>query len=156
MILQVCVITPDGIFRDETSEELVMRTRTGQVGILTGHAPIVSALEIGIMLSRTQNNWSATGIMGGFALVQKDQVKIIVNEAISSKSEDQSVVADELAKSKRRLEAAETMREVREAKASLKRSQVRYQIASSDEALSRAYNRCSTPLLQNFSPIFGN
>ena len=133
-----------------------MRTRTGQVGILTGHAPIVSALEVGIMLFRIQNNWLATGIMGGFALVQKDQVKIIVNEAISNKSENQSVAANELAKSKRRLEVAETMREVREAKAFLKRSQVRYQIANSDEALSRTCNRCSTPLLQNFFPIFGN
>ena len=42
------------------------------MGILPGHASIVTALDIGNALVRTSNGWTSIAIMGGFALVQNN------------------------------------------------------------------------------------
>ena len=47
MNLQVRVITPDSIFIDINAEELILQTITGQIGVLPGHAPLLTALDIG-------------------------------------------------------------------------------------------------------------
>jgi F0F1-type ATP synthase epsilon subunit len=43
MNLQVCIMTPDEIF-NEQAVEIILPTNTGQMGVLTNHAPIITAL----------------------------------------------------------------------------------------------------------------
>lgn len=50
MNLQVCIMTPDKIFWDEEVEEIILPTNTGQMGVLTKHAPLITALDIGVMV----------------------------------------------------------------------------------------------------------
>ena len=49
MSLNVRVITPDKVVWDAMADELILASSTGQVGILTGHAPLLTALDIGVM-----------------------------------------------------------------------------------------------------------
>merc|ERR1712224_224086 len=86
MRLQVSILTPDRIFQNEEVEELILPTSTGQVGILNGHAPLITALDIGPMMLCKKSNWTALALIGGFALVQQFQVTILVNEAVSASS----------------------------------------------------------------------
>jgi F-type H+-transporting ATPase subunit epsilon len=83
MNLQVCILTPDRIFQNETAQELILPTCTGQMGVLSGHAPLLTALDIGPIIFRNQSNWKGIALMGGFALVQNNQVTILVNEAVT-------------------------------------------------------------------------
>ena len=53
MSLNVRVITPDKVVWDADTEELILPSSTGQLGILTGHAPLLTALDIGVMRLKT-------------------------------------------------------------------------------------------------------
>ena len=86
MTLQVCIMTPDRIFWNDQAEEIILPTNTGQMGVLTNHAPLITALDIGVTLIRSKSEWIPVALMGGFALVKQNQVTILVNEAESAKT----------------------------------------------------------------------
>ncbi|MGI8504554.1 MAG: ATP synthase F1 subunit epsilon [Hassallia sp.] len=83
MTLTVRVIAPDKTVWDAVAEEVVLPSTTGQVGILTGHAPLLTALDTGVMRVRANKNqsWTAIALMGGFAEVDENEVTILVNGA---------------------------------------------------------------------------
>lgn len=81
MALTVRVIAPDKTVWDAQAEELILPSTTGQLGILTGHAPLLTALDVGVMRVRADKEWKAIALMGGFAEVENDEVTILVNGA---------------------------------------------------------------------------
>ncbi|AKG23321.1 ATP synthase F1 subunit epsilon [Calothrix sp. 336/3] len=83
MTLTVRVISPGKTIWDAAAEEVVLPSTTGQLGILTGHAPLLSALDAGVMRVRAGKNekWVAIALMGGFAEVEENEVTILVNAA---------------------------------------------------------------------------
>ena len=83
MTLTVRVIAPDKTVWDAPAEEVVLPSTTGQLGILTGHAPLLTALDTGVMRVRgnKNQNWTAIALMGGFAEVEDNEITILVNSA---------------------------------------------------------------------------
>ncbi|WP_427160372.1 ATP synthase F1 subunit epsilon [Aliinostoc sp. HNIBRCY26] len=83
MTLTVRVISPDKTVWDAEADEVILPSTTGQLGILSGHAPLLSALDIGVMRVRTNKNqsWQAIALLGGFAEVEENEVTILVNGA---------------------------------------------------------------------------
>ncbi|MCF2971035.1 F0F1 ATP synthase subunit epsilon [Synechococcus sp. Nb3U1] len=81
MTLTVRVITPDRTVWDAPSEEVILPATSGQLGILTGHAPLLTAIGNGVMRVRAGGKWSAIAVMGGFAEVENNEVTILVNRA---------------------------------------------------------------------------
>jgi F-type H+-transporting ATPase subunit epsilon len=83
MTLTVRVISPDKTVWDAAAEEVVLPSTTGQLGILSGHAPLLTALDTGVMRVRGSKteDWQAIALMGGFAEVESDEVTILVNGA---------------------------------------------------------------------------
>jgi F-type H+-transporting ATPase subunit epsilon len=79
--LTVRVITPDQMVWDASGDEVILPATSGQLGILTGHAPLLTALGTGVMRIKNQGKWFAIAIMGGFAEVENDEVTILVNRA---------------------------------------------------------------------------
>jgi ATP synthase F1 epsilon subunit len=128
MNLQVQIMTPDRIFLKEEAEELILPTNTGQIGILKNHAPIISALDIGVMLIRSKNEWIPIALMGGFALVKQNQVTVLVNEAESSDTIDPQEVENSYNLAKDKLEQARDQKQKVEANFAFKRELARYQV----------------------------
>lgn len=81
MTLTVRVVAPDKTVWDSAAEEVILPSTTGQLGILTGHAPLLTALETGVMRVRESKEWTAIALMGGFAEVENNEVTILVNSA---------------------------------------------------------------------------
>ncbi len=83
MTLTVRVIAPDKTVWDAPAEEIVLPSTTGQLGILTGHAPLLTALDTGVLRVRAAKNqeWKAIALLGGFAEVEENEVTILVNGA---------------------------------------------------------------------------
>jgi ATP synthase F1 epsilon subunit len=100
-MLKVCIMTPEKVFLDVETSELILPTNTGQIGILNNHSPILTGLDIGIMLVKEEEKWNSIGLLGGFALVKENKVIILVNEALEKSTLD-------LAKVKASLEKTET------------------------------------------------
>ncbi len=81
MTLTVRVVAPDKTVWDSEAEEVILPSTTGQLGILSGHAPLLSALDTGVMRVRPGKDWVAIALMGGFAEVENNEVTILVNGA---------------------------------------------------------------------------
>ena len=81
MSLTVRVIAPDNVVWDGDVEEVILPSTTGQMGILSNHAPLLTALDTGVMRVRPGKDWQNIAIMGGFAEVEDNQVQVLVNEA---------------------------------------------------------------------------
>lgn len=128
MSLQVQIMTPDRIFLKEEAEEIILPTNTGQIGILKNHAPIITALDIGVMLIRSKNEWVPIALMGGFALVKQNQVTVLVNEAESSDTIDPQEAENSFTSAKEKLEQASDQKQKVEANFAFKRERARYQV----------------------------
>ncbi|MDJ0799254.1 MAG: ATP synthase F1 subunit epsilon [Calothrix sp. MO_167.B12] len=84
MTLTVRVISPDQTVWDASAEEVILPSTTGQLGILSEHAPMLTALDAGVMRVRAgknQKDWTPIALMGGFAEVEENEVTILVNGA---------------------------------------------------------------------------
>jgi F-type H+-transporting ATPase subunit epsilon len=130
MALNVKVITPDKTVWDDKVEEIVLPSTTGQLGILIGHAPLLTALEIGVMRIRLSKEWKAIALMGGFAEVENDEIKILVNGAEMGENIDKDVARTEYEKAQGRLqevEKSEDRQEKIQAENSMKKARARFQ-----------------------------
>ena len=128
MNLQVCIMTPDRIFLNDQADEVILPTNTGQMGVLSNHAPLITALDIGVMLIRTNNEWTSIALMGGFALVKQNQITVLVNEAESSKTIKMDEAETSFNNAKNKLEQAQNSKQKVEANFAFKRARVRYQV----------------------------
>ena len=111
MTLQVCIMTPDRIFWNDQADEIILPTNTGQMGVLTNHAPLITALDI-----------------GGFALVKNNQITILVNEAESAKTIQVEEAEKAFEEAKTRLEQSQGEKQRVEATFVFKRARARYQV----------------------------
>ncbi|PZO43931.1 MAG: F0F1 ATP synthase subunit epsilon [Leptolyngbya sp.] len=81
MALTVRVIAPDKTVWDAEAEEVILPSTTGQLGILAGHAPLLTALDVGVMRVRAGKEWVPIALMGGFAEIDDNELIILVNGA---------------------------------------------------------------------------
>ena len=81
MTLNLRVMAPNRIVWNSEAQEIILSTNSGQIGILPNHAPLLTALDIGIMKIRTNSQWLTMALMGGFAMIENNQLTILVNEA---------------------------------------------------------------------------
>lgn len=128
MVLQVCVITPDQVFLNQEAEEVILPTNTGLMGVLTNHAPLITALEIGVMLIRVKKDWKPFALMGGFALVKQNQITVLVNEAESDSTINRLEAEQSFATAKQKLEEAIDQKQKVEANFAFKRARARFQV----------------------------
>jgi len=98
MSLNVRVITPDKVVWDAMADELVLPSSTGQIGILTDHAPLLTALDIGVMKLKSETGWTSIVLMEGFAEVEDNKVTILCNGAEEGSSIDAKTAQEELEK----------------------------------------------------------
>ena len=132
MTLTVRVVAPDKTVWDAPAEEVILPSTTGQLGILSGHAPLLTALEAGVMRVREGKGWQAIALMGGFAEVDRDEVTILVNGAERGDTIDKEQARTAYADAQNRLakaEQGEDKQERYQAAQAVKRSRARLQAA---------------------------
>lgn len=132
MTLAVRVIAPDKTVWDERSDEVILPSTTGQLGILTGHAPLLTALDTGVMRVRVGKEWDAIALMGGFAEVENDEVIILVNAAERGDGIDLEAARAEFSEAESKLNGVRntgTRQELIQANLAYKRARARLQAA---------------------------
>lgn len=128
MTLQINIMTPDRVFFNENADEIVLPTNTGQMGVLQNHAPLVTGLEVGVMLLRSKNEWTSLALMGGFAIVKQNKVTVLVNSAESAETVDAEQAEKRFLDAQKRLSQVSGQKEKVEANFAFKRARVRYQL----------------------------
>lgn len=131
MALTVRVIAPDKTVWDDAAEEIVLPTTTGQLGILSGHAPLLTALDTGVMRVRADKEWIAIALLGGFAEVEGDEVTILVNGAERGPDIDLEAAKQALQDAQARMGqvSADDKQESIQAQQALKRAKAKLQAA---------------------------
>lgn len=132
MTLTVRVVAPDKTVWDAPAEEVILPSTTGQLGILTGHAPLLTALDIGVMRVRSNKDWQAIALMGGFAEVEENEVIILVNGAERGDKIDRETARTTYSEAESRLNqvrSSGTRQEQIQAERALRRARARFQAA---------------------------
>ena len=130
MALHISLIAPDRTVWDSNAEEVILPSSTGQLGILRGHAPLLTALDIGVMRVRTDKDWTPIVLMGGFAEVENDELTILVNGAEEGASINKQEAQKELEEATIRFNEAESSKDRIEATQNLRKARARAQASA--------------------------
>ena len=80
--IKVNVVTPDGPVYESDVEMVSTKAKSGELGILPGHIPLVAPLEIGaVRLKLGGGKQEQIAVSGGFLEVRPDQVTILAQAA---------------------------------------------------------------------------
>ena len=99
MTFNLRILSPDKSVFDGIADEVILPSTSGQMGILTGHVSMLTALDDGVLRVREGTTWQSIALMGGFAEVDANEVTVLVNGAELAKDIDP-------AKAERELESA--------------------------------------------------
>jgi F-type H+-transporting ATPase subunit epsilon len=113
MSLILEIVTPEEKVYEETIDTVVLPTTSGEIGILSGHIPLVTELDPGELQVTVQNKTEFLVVGRGFARIEGDRVSVLAESAIEENNIDESAVeaalqrAQEALSDKTRLNAAE-------------------------------------------------
>ena len=80
------IVTPKGIYKEADIEILNIRTTAGQTGILAGHLPLASGIQVSELNYVENGQRYKYAISGGFVYVNETETTVIAN-AIESQEE---------------------------------------------------------------------
>lgn len=132
MTLKVKVIAPDKTVWDGTTDEVILPSTTGQLGILTGHVSLITALDTAVMRVKTdKDKWTPIALMGGFAEIENDEVTILVNGAELGDKIDRTQAQAAFTEAEQKLAAVQngSRQDVIQATQAFKRARARLQAA---------------------------
>nr|NP_848066.2 ATP synthase CF1 epsilon subunit [Adiantum capillus-veneris]Q85FL4.2 RecName: Full=ATP synthase epsilon chain, chloroplastic; AltName: Full=ATP synthase F1 sector epsilon subunit; AltName: Full=F-ATPase epsilon subunit [Adiantum capillus-veneris]AAP29398.2 ATP synthase CF1 epsilon chain [Adiantum capillus-veneris] len=130
MVLSLCVMAPNRIVWNSEVREIILSTNSGQIGILPNHAPLLAALDMGVLKIRSDKQWSAMALMGGFAMIDNNRVIILVNEAERASEIDPEEARKSFQTAQAELAEAEGRRKLIEANLTFKRAKARLEAST--------------------------
>jgi len=80
-MLQFILVSPERALVDEQVDELQVPGLDGYLGILPGHAPLLSALKPGVLRYRKGSAEKVVAVYGGFIEVRDDRVRVLADAA---------------------------------------------------------------------------
>merc|ERR1711879_183549 len=86
--VQLNVLSPEGFGVTESVSEVVLPSASGQLGVLSNHAPMMTALDVGVLRYKQDGEWKPVVLMGGFAKVEGNQLNILVNDVEKAEAID--------------------------------------------------------------------
>jgi len=118
-------MAPNRIVWNSEVQEVILSTNSGRIGILPNHAPLLTALDIGIIKIRLNGQWSTMALMGGFAMVDNNQMTILVNEVEKANEINFQKAQETFQMAQDKLAQAEGRKQIIEANLTLKRAKAR-------------------------------
>ena len=129
MAFQCTVVTPEQQVLDETVTQAILPAHDGQLGILTGRAPILVKLGAGSLRVDVQGGQSRTYFVdGGIAQMKGEKLTILTDEAIPASVVDAETARAELAEATARIPTDEKTRKDRDR--AMRRARAKQQLAA--------------------------
>jgi F-type H+-transporting ATPase subunit epsilon len=127
--IKVSVVTPDGPVYEADVEMVSTKAKSGELGILPGHIPLVAPLEISAVRLKKEGKTQYIAVSGGFLEVRPDKVTILAQAA--ERAEDIDVARAKAAKERaeRRLQSKDDDIDFKRAELALKRAINRLNVA---------------------------
>jgi F-type H+-transporting ATPase subunit epsilon len=126
--IQLEIVTPERLVVNEAAEYIEIPGKTGYLGVLPGHAPLITELAVGEISYRNGNQTKRVAVAWGFAEVLQNKVTILAETA--EKAEEIDTARAEAAKRKAETELQKAGPEGNaEAQAAFDRATSRLEIA---------------------------
>jgi len=126
---QLELITPNRVLVSERARSVRVPGTEGSLGILAGHAPLMSALRVGLVKVELENgdqDFIATS--GGFIEVTQEKVTILADTAETAKDIDVARAESAVARARQHLDSGGAV-DYAEASAALERATNRLRVA---------------------------
>ena len=101
MTLRVMLVVPEGQVWAGNADRVVAKTLDGDIGVLTGHAPVLGILTAGSVVrilpeGASASGWVQAAVGGGFLSVADDKVSILAREAALGADVNRTAIRSEL------------------------------------------------------------
>lgn len=128
------IVSPDGVEFDGLAEELIVRTSSGDMGILAGHVSCVAPLGMGRATVVTEGKRRYAACIGGMLSVVNGQVTIVATTFEWAEDIDIARTETAMRNAQAQLKRKDlSQREVSLAEAKLRRALVRKNVATGNK-----------------------
>lgn len=101
MTLQIELVAADRVVWSGEAREVIARTAEGDIGVLTGHAPLLSLLVPGVVeIFPVEGDTVRAAVSEGFISVAADRVSILSEDTFLADEVDESAATAELEKAR--------------------------------------------------------
>jgi F-type H+-transporting ATPase subunit epsilon len=105
MAIKLSIVTPDADVLSIECDEVVVPGVNGEIGILPGHVPLITALRPGVLTITKAGRRSYYAVSSGFAEVEGDHVSVLTDAAEESASIDAARAKKALGEAEEKLKA---------------------------------------------------
>lgn len=116
------IITPEKKFFDGETEQIIVRTTVGDVGILNGHEPYCAALGIGQMRIMVDGKFRHAATSGGIIKVNREKTVVLVDSCEWADEIDINRAQAAKDNAEQRIKSAESDKQLKMAEYKLKRA----------------------------------
>jgi F-type H+-transporting ATPase subunit epsilon len=129
---QLEIVTPEKLVVKDRAEEMQIPGKNGYLGILPGHAPLISELAVGQISYRNGSQTHYLCVAWGFAEVLPDKVTILAETAERGEDVDCARAQKSKERAERRLSSGDTDVDVPRAQNALARANARLEAAGKE------------------------
>ena len=130
---QLEIVTPEKLVVRDTAEEAQIPGRNGYIGVLPGHAPLITELGAGEISYRSNGQLHRFSMAWGFAEILPDRVTILAETVERAEEIDVARAQQSLTKAEDLLKSAHTEEEFSVATAKIQRAEARIDVAQRKE-----------------------
>lgn len=123
------IVTPDRLVFSEHVDEVVLPGTEGYLGVLPGHAPLLTSLDTGRIAYKKGGRTGFLAVSGGFAEVLRDRVSVLAEICERAEEIDFDRACDEKRRAEERLKRVDPSdEEFRAAQLSLRKALIRMEL----------------------------
>ncbi len=127
---KLSVVSPERLVLSEEVEEAQVPGKNGYLGILPGHAPMMTELDIGELSYRQADRTSFLAVTWGYCEVLSDQVIVLAERAERAEEVDRERAQASMERARNRLSnLQDTDVDFLRARTSLQRALIRMQVS---------------------------
>lgn len=126
---QLEIVTPEKMVVKEAAEEAQIPGKQGYLGILPGHAPLITELAVGEITYRSGGKTNRLAVAWGFAEVLPDKVTILAETAERPEEIDVKRAEESKTRAEEALKTGKTEEDFTHAEGALQRAETRLQVA---------------------------
>ena len=127
---QLEIVTPEKKVIDTAAEEVQIPGKNGYIGILPGHAPLITELSVGEITFRENSTEQRLAVAWGFAEILPNKVTILAETAERPSEIDVDRARKAKERAEQRLTSGDTSVDVNRALDALNRAQARLDAAA--------------------------
>jgi F-type H+-transporting ATPase subunit epsilon len=126
---QLEIVTPSRLLVKDAAEEAQIPGSSGYLGILPGHAPLITELAVGVITYKASGTTHALSVAWGFAEVLPDKVTILAETAERPQEIDVERAQKAKDRAEQRLKSSDPQVDYPRAEDALQRAETRLNVA---------------------------